>query len=227
MSGGVCCPSCWTWSQSRDRVTCEKCGTPLVIADGRRLDGVAVPGAGTPSALVPAAGASSMSTVMPARQGVGSAPFHVGSFATLSGINWVLVARCITAGYSTIIILGLAAIGLLVRTDTWRSTDAATGWTSYQTVPVNWGPTMAVAVAAVIGFCALFVWLTKFVIARAIFLLIAVLVFLSCFPSMAHPGDGPGLQLTMLNLVVSLAYAIVVLLSIVSPPSRPSDIQSR
>jgi hypothetical protein len=31
----VCCPTCWTWSKQRKSGVCERCGTPLLLPDGR------------------------------------------------------------------------------------------------------------------------------------------------------------------------------------------------
>jgi hypothetical protein len=31
----VCCPTCWTWSKQRKSGMCERCGTPLLLPDGR------------------------------------------------------------------------------------------------------------------------------------------------------------------------------------------------
>jgi hypothetical protein len=36
----VCCPTCWTWSELGTRMSCKKCGTPLILIDGRRADEV-------------------------------------------------------------------------------------------------------------------------------------------------------------------------------------------
>ena len=47
----VCCPTCWEWSELSARTLCRRCGTPLVMADGRAVEAAldAVAHAGTDS----------------------------------------------------------------------------------------------------------------------------------------------------------------------------------
>jgi hypothetical protein len=40
MAINVCCPTCWKWSELGKLMTCKRCGTPLILADGRRADEV-------------------------------------------------------------------------------------------------------------------------------------------------------------------------------------------
>ena len=47
----VCCPTCWKWSELGEVMTCKRCGTPLILQDGRRVDEVA---AAPPVSEVPA-----------------------------------------------------------------------------------------------------------------------------------------------------------------------------
>lgn len=37
MAESVCCPTCWTWSKLQKVTTCQRCGTPLILPDGRRV----------------------------------------------------------------------------------------------------------------------------------------------------------------------------------------------
>jgi len=37
----VCCPTCWKWSELGTLMSCKRCGTPLLMPDGRRADEVA------------------------------------------------------------------------------------------------------------------------------------------------------------------------------------------
>jgi len=37
----VCCPTCWKWSELGVLMACKRCGTPLLLSDGRRVDEVA------------------------------------------------------------------------------------------------------------------------------------------------------------------------------------------
>ncbi|HVC03185.1 MAG TPA: hypothetical protein VND88_00790 [Candidatus Acidoferrales bacterium] len=37
----VCCPTCWKWSELGTAYGCKRCGTPLIMSDGRRADEVA------------------------------------------------------------------------------------------------------------------------------------------------------------------------------------------
>jgi hypothetical protein len=36
----VCCPTCWKWTELGTLMSCKKCGTPLILIDGRRADEV-------------------------------------------------------------------------------------------------------------------------------------------------------------------------------------------
>ena len=40
MAETVCCPTCWTWSELQKSTTCKRCGTPLIFANGSRVDEV-------------------------------------------------------------------------------------------------------------------------------------------------------------------------------------------
>jgi hypothetical protein len=44
----VCCPTCWKWSELGTLKACKKCGTPLLLTDGRRVDEVPDFGADAP-----------------------------------------------------------------------------------------------------------------------------------------------------------------------------------
>jgi len=37
----VCCPTCWKWTELGTVYMCKRCGTPLIMTDGRRADEVA------------------------------------------------------------------------------------------------------------------------------------------------------------------------------------------
>ncbi|HKV32091.1 MAG TPA: hypothetical protein VJT14_13865, partial [Candidatus Dormibacteraeota bacterium] len=206
----VCCPTCWTWSQPRDGKTCTKCGTPLIFADGRRVDGIVRAETTAPPPRSPALNQARVPSVIPSPHPSSDAAASTGWFG-LDGVNWVLVSRCITAGYSSFIVVALLALGFLFRGSTSLFTAA------FEELLQQF---IAVAVLAVIGLCALVVWLTKFVVARVGFGLIATVVVLSCFSSMAQASAGQGLPFTILNLVVALAYGLALSLSIISPVSR-------
>jgi hypothetical protein len=51
----VCCPTCWTWSELQKSTTCKRCGTPLIFANGNRVDAVGDVPAITMAAGPPAA----------------------------------------------------------------------------------------------------------------------------------------------------------------------------
>ena len=51
MPEAVCCPKCWTWDELGKRTACKRCGTPLILADGRTVTEAAAQGNVAP--LVP------------------------------------------------------------------------------------------------------------------------------------------------------------------------------
>lgn len=216
MSEKVCCPNCWTWSDFGKRSTCQRCGSPLVMPDGRTLDTLRSeppPPPPPPAAFAPVG--------VPA--GAGLPGFSASVFPNrtpLEGRDWVAVCRWITIGYGVLAALVLIGIGLLVRHINVPITDASTGITTVQTFDI--GAAFAIAAILVVGICALFAWLTKYPVARVIFLLLDVV---ATFDAIAGIGGtvragGTGI-LGLVSLLVDIAYGGALVMSLL-PRSQPA-----
>src|ERR1700689_1677273 len=112
----VCCPNCWKWTEVKNSSVCKRCGTPLVLPDGRRLD--------------------------EARDGTAPAPVAFNaptvSMAPLTvGTDWISIARWITAAHGALYVLAIFAIGLLVPSVTVSQIDPYTGQPILQTVNIR------------------------------------------------------------------------------------------
>ena len=197
MPDTVCCPKCWTWDELGKRTTCKRCGTPLILADGRSVTEAAQ---GVAPALVPA------------YAGAGAGPV---TRITRAGIDWVDIARIITIGYGALITLAIVALSLLIPHIDVPITNPNTGVTTIQSV--NLGPGFAIIAVFVVGFFLLFAWLTKYLIARIIFLGLDGLAILGALSQLSA-----GRSLSVwggIDLVIDLAYAFVLVMSIISPRS--------
>ncbi len=198
MAGNVCCPKCWTWQELGKRTTCKACGTALILADGRTVAEAAASTVAAPGVLSAYAGAT------PA--------FPMGQ-SRPTGVDWVFVARLITLGYGAVVVVGLVILSIAIPHITVPITDPNTGATTNETI--NLGPAFAIVAVVVGGIFLLFAWLTRFLIARIIFLIFDGLALLSAF---AHIGAGQSLTvISALDLVLDLAYGAVLAMSVISP----------
>lgn len=198
MAGNVCCPKCWTWQDLGKRTTCKACGTALILADGRTVAEAATSTGAAPGMVSAYAGA------MPA--------FPMGQ-SRPTGVDWVFVARLITLGYGAAVVVGLVILSIAIPHITVPVTDPNTGVTTNQTI--NLGPAFAIVAAVVGGIFLLLAWLTRFFIARIIFLIFDGLALLS---AITHIGAGQGVTvISALDLVLDLAYGAVLVMSITSP----------
>jgi hypothetical protein len=195
----VCCPKCWTWQELGKRTTCKACGTALILADGRTVaQAAASPGVAAPG-------------MVPAYAG-GTPAFPMGQ-SRPTGIDWVFIARLITLGYGALIFVGLVILSIAVPHISVPVTDPNTGVTTNETL--NLGPVFAIVAVIVGGTFLLLAWLTRFFIARIIFLIFDGLAVLS---ALAHFGAGQTVSvISGLDLVVDLVYGAVLLMSIMSP----------
>ena len=201
MPDSVCCPTCWSWVEPGKRTTCKRCRTPLIFADGRTVGEVAANPAGTP--LVPAF--------------AGSAPVYPMAAVSRRGTDWVDVARLVTIGYGALLTVALLVFGLVFQHVSVPITDPNTGITTVQTL--NIGPAFAVAAIFVGGVFALFAWLTKFFIARIIFLIFDGLAILSALSSLGAGQTGAFGLLSAADLMIDLVYGGVLVMSIMSTRS--------
>ena len=199
MPEAVCCPKCWTWDELGKRTNCKQCGTPLILADGRSVTEAANPGS---APLVPAF--------------AGNAAALPTSRVTRRGVDWVDIARLVTAGYGLLIVVGLIILGFAFQHLDVPITNPNTGQPTIETI--NLGPGFAIVAIFTAGFFALFTWLTKFLVARIIFLALDALSILSLVSHLAT-GSGSFSLLSAASLIIDLGYALVLVLSIVSPRS--------
>jgi hypothetical protein len=198
MADSVCCPKCWTWQELGKRTTCKACGTALILADGRTVAEAAASPAAASGAVAAYAGA------MPA--------FPMGR-SRPTGIDWVFIARLITLAYGAAVVVGLVILSIAIPHISVPVTDPNTGATTYETITL--GPVFAIVAVFVGGIFLLLAWLTRFLIARLIFLIFDGLALLS---ALAHLGGGQGVSvISALDLILDLGYGAALLMSIVSP----------
>ena len=137
-----------------------------------------------------------------------------------TGTDWVAICRWITIGYGLLCALTLVAIGLLVRHLTIPITDPNTGIVTVQTFDI--GAAFAIAAIMVLAVFALFAWLTKFTLARVIFLLLDVLAIFDVIGgagSIAHAGSLWFLSVG--SLLLDAAYGGALLMSLLQRPPQP------
>lgn len=130
------------------------------------------------------------------------------------------VCRWITIGYGVLAALVLIGIGLLVRHINVPITDPGSGITTVQTFDI--GAAFAIAAILVGAICALFAWLTRYPVARVIFLLLDVV---ATFDAIAGIGGtvragGTGI-LGLVSLLVDIAYGGALVMSLL-PRSQPA-----
>jgi hypothetical protein len=133
------------------------------------------------------------------------------------GTNWVSVARWITIGCGVLSMLVLIGFGLLVRHVQVPVVDAATGLTVVKRVDI--GGIFAVAAIVVGVVYAVFAWLTRYTVARVIFLGLDALAILGVVAQMgANLKVNAFASLTVVSLCIDLVYGAALLMSLVSRP---------
>jgi hypothetical protein len=192
----VCCPNCWKWTEVKSSSVCKRCGTPLVLPDGRRLD--------------------------QARDGTAAAPIAIkGPTVSLEpltvGTDWISIARWITAAHGALYVLGIFAIALLVPSVTVTQQDPYTGQLILQTVNIR--PALALLAFFVIVVYAFFVWLIKFGIVRA---LVLALTVLAALVTLGHLGSetSAGIAASVIDLVIAAGVSFVLIMSFAAPQRR-------
>ncbi len=126
------------------------------------------------------------------------------------------VCRWITIGYGVLTVLALIVFGLLVRHINVPITDPSTGITTVQTFDV--GAAFAIAAIVVVGLVALFAWLTRYTVARVIFLILDGLAVLSALSALGRT-QGFGV-LGLVSLVTDLAYGGALVMSLLPRAQR-------
>jgi hypothetical protein len=214
----VCCRTCWTWSELGRHVACQRCGTPLTFADGRRVDAVlAARAAGMPAYMTgdapPPPGYAYADMLPP-----GPDP---GAYALpRDGLDWVGLARLITLAYGGLTAVALVVLGLLVKHVQLPVYDPNLGATVYRNVDL--GAAFVVVAVVAMALFALFAWLTQFTAARVVFLLLDGLAILGALSRLSAQGDaGYFPAVSLISVAVDVGYGFVLLMSLVRPRPRP------
>lgn len=128
-------------------------------------------------------------------------------------IDWVEIARFITLGYGGLIVLGLVILSLVGQHINVPYTDGDTGETMYLTG--NPGPFFAILAVIVGVVFILFTWLTKFFVARIVFLIFDGLAILGTLRGLS---SGQAITaLSTVDLLIDLGYGAVLIMSLMSP----------
>ncbi len=198
----VCCPTCWTWSELKGSTACKRCGTPLILPDGRSVEQVANP---SPDAPPPPPGYAF------------NGPGVAFASSTSTGMDWVALARWILVAQGALGLLAVFVIGFADQYINLPVTDAATGRTVLETV--NLRPILLGAAIAIIVVVALFTWLIGFAIARVIYLM---LLALGIFETLTRIGGAPTsvVAVTLVDLLFDIGFGFVLLMSLINQPSR-------
>lgn len=210
----MCCPKCWSWSQSGKSAACKRCGTALIYADGRRLDD-----APPPAPPMHWAYQTNEQQLMVAPQPPPVFPMLTPQppalVAQARDIDWVAVARWITIGYGALTVMVILGFGLLVRHITIPSSDPITGFPVMQTVDI--GAAFVVVALIVAVLFGVFAWLTQYASARCVFLLLDGLAVITAF---ANLFDRPVslLALSLTSLAIDAVYGYVLAMSLISAP---------
>jgi hypothetical protein len=197
----VCCPTCWRWSELKSSTICKRCGSPLVLPDGRRVDQARD---GTASTAVATNGPT-----------VSLAPLVVGT-------DWISIARWIALAYGALSVLGIFAVALLVPTISVPVQDANTGQIVDQTLNIR--PFLAIVAFFAIVFYAVVVWLIKYGVARVIVLVVVVIGALAAVSRLdAEPTTA--VAASVVSLLCDAGFAYVLTMTFLAP-RRPAPVSA-
>jgi hypothetical protein len=197
----VCCPNCWRWSELKNSTTCKRCGTPLVLSDGRRVD--------------QARDGTAPATIAMKAPTVSLAPLMVGT-------DWISIARWITIAYGALQVLAIFAIGLLIPSITVPLQDPNTGLIVDQTLQIR--PFLALVAFVALIFYAVIAWLTKYGIARGIVLLVVLLEAVATVSRMSAE-QSTAVAASIVSLLADCGFAYVLVMTFVSHP-RPAPVNA-
>jgi hypothetical protein len=191
----VCCPKCWTWSELKKSTTCKRCGTPLVLQDGRQVNQLADPSVAAAPAY--AFNARPVSLTMP-----------------MTGTDWISIARWMTIGYGLLTVIGLIAVGLLIPTLTIPVQDPNTGQIIDETLNIR--PFLAVVAVVALIVYGIIAWLIGYGVARGILLALTVLAI---FATLSRLGSESSVALvgSLFSLLVDFALGFVLTMTFVAP----------
>ncbi|MFZ0181104.1 MAG: hypothetical protein WAL84_14730 [Candidatus Dormiibacterota bacterium] len=197
----VCCPACWRWTELKSSTTCKRCGSPLILADGRRVDQAR-------DGTAPTAVATNAPTVS-------LAPLVVGT-------DWISIARWIALAYGALSVLGIFAVGLLIPTISVPVQDANTGQIVDQTLNIR--PFLAIVAFFAIVFYAVVVWLIKYGVARVIVLVVVVIGALAAASRLgAEPATA--VAASVVSLLCDAGFAYVLTMTFLAP-RRPAPVSA-
>jgi hypothetical protein len=197
----VCCPTCWRWTELKSSTTCKRCGSPLILPDGRRVDQAR-------EGTAPAAAAINAPTVS-------LAPLVVGT-------DWISIARWIALAYGALSVLGIFAVGLLVPNISVPVQDANTGQIVNQTLNIR--PFLAIVAFLAIVFYAVVVWLIKYGVARVIVLVVVVIGALAAVSRLgAEPATA--VAASIVSLLCDAGFAYVLTMTFLAP-RRPAPVST-
>jgi hypothetical protein len=198
----VCCPTCWRWTELKGSSSCKRCGSPLVLPDGRRVDQAR-------DGTAPAAVAIKAPTVS-------LAPLVVGT-------DWISIARWIAGAYGALSVLGIFAVGLLVPSITVPTQDPNTGQIVDQTLNIR--PYLAIVAFFAIVFYAVIVWLITYGVARAIVLIV---VLLEAVVAVSRIGMEPSsaVAASIVSLACDAGFAYVLAMTFLAP-RRPAPVHAQ
>src|ERR1700692_2579127 len=180
----VCCPTCWRWTELKSSTTCKRCGSPLILPDGRRVDQAR-------DGTAPTAAAINAPTVS-------LAPLVVGT-------DWISIARWIALAYGVLSVLGIFAVALLAPTISVPVQDANTGQIVDQTLNIR--PFLAIVAFFAILFYAVVVWLIMYGVARVIVLVVVVIGALAAVSRLgAEPAAAVAARAVSLLCARGFAY---------------------
>ncbi len=210
----VCCPGCWSWSELGKRTTCQRCGAALILPDGRSLQSAQ----NDPPPPPPPPGSFGYAGMpaVTAPSGFSGAAYPYQGSASTGGRDWVAICRWITIGYGLLTVVGVMLVGLLVQHINVPLTDPSTGITTVQTF--NIGPAFAIAAVFIGAVFALFAWLTRYTVARVIFLLLDVLAVLSALSGLGRTQGFAAIG--VVSLAFDVAYAGALVMSLL-PRAQP------
>ena len=198
----VCCPTCWRWTELKSSTTCKRCGSPLILPDGRRVDQAR-------DGTAPTAVAINAPTVS-------LAPLVVGT-------DWISIARWIALAYGALSVLGIFAVALLVPTISVPVQDANTGQIVNQTLNIR--PFLAIVAFFAIVFYAVVVWLIKYGVARVIVLVVVVIGALAAVSRLgAEPATA--VAASVVSLLCAAGFAYVLTMTFLAP-RRPAPVSAR
>ena len=134
---------------------------------------------------------------------------------TRKDLDWVSLTRWAIVAYGALVVIGLLAVGLIVRHFSVPVTDPDTGQTFIQTYDLGVAFVFVAAVAVVVF--GLLAWLTQFGVVR---LLMMIVVLIAAFNAVVRVVDAPlpGVAAALLSLLLDAGMLFLLVMSLVAPP---------